>query len=106
LRCFLILAQKPARVYDIKVTPSDTSAQVTLESPAPETSSYITKYRIYLNRKKKIISRQKFRTEVNFAGLKPNTKYTVRILAGDGNSQWSRPRDKEFTTNEAGEEKI
>jgi hypothetical protein len=106
LLCFLILVQKPAPVYDIKVTQSDTSAQVSWGTRTePAKSSYITKYSIYLNQKYKTIPRQKFRTEFNFPGLKPNTKYTVIIWAGDGNLQWSHQTDKEFMTNEAGEEK-
>ena len=91
---------------DIKVTPSDTSVQVTLGNPAPETSSYITHYYIKLNKYFiKTIRRQEPRTAFSITGLTPFTKYTVRIFAGDGFSLWSSSRYKIFTTNTAGEGK-
>jgi hypothetical protein len=103
---FSILVQTPATVNDIKVTPSNTSAQMTLGNASPETSSYITHYYIKLNeRYLKTIYRQESRTEFSITGLTPFTKYTVRIYAGDGSSQWSSGTDKVFTTNAAGEGK-
>jgi hypothetical protein len=103
---FLILVQTPAPVNYIKVTPSDTSAQVTLGNPAPETSSYITHYCIHLNESYlNTIRRQESRTELSITGLTPFTNYTVTIWAGDGSSQWSSSTDKRFMTNTAGEEK-
>jgi hypothetical protein len=103
---FSILVQTPAPVNDIKVTPSNTSAQVTLGNTAPETSSYITHYYIKLNEHYlKTIRRQESRTEFRITGLTAFTKYTVTIYAGDGSSQWSSRTDKVFTTNAAGEDK-
>ena len=101
---FLIIVQKPAPADDIKVTPSDTSAQVTLGNPTPETSSYITYYYIYLAQNYiKRISRQKSRTELfSITELKPNTKYTVKVVAFDDFSQRSSSTYKEFMTIEAG----
>ena len=103
---FSILVQTPAPANDIKVTPSDTSAQVTLGNPAPETSSYITRYYIILDdHYLKTIRRQESRTEFRIIGLAAFTNYTVKIYAGDGSSQWSSSRYKIFTTNTAGEDK-
>ena len=103
---FSIIVQKPASVYDIKITPSNTSAQVTLGNPSPDTSSYITRYHIELNGSYlKRIRRQEPRTEFSITGLTPFTNYTVRIRAGDGSSQWSSSTDIIFMTNTAGEEK-
>jgi hypothetical protein len=99
---FLILVQKPAPANYIKVTPSDTSAQVTLGNPAPETSSYILEYSIFLYKKtqKLTIPRQKSEiTEFNITGLKPSTNYTVGIWARDAR-KWSRKKDKQFVTIE------
>jgi hypothetical protein len=99
---FLILVQKPAPASYIKVIPSDTSAQVTIGNPAPETSSYIHKYSIYLYKEKQqlTIPRQKSEiTEFNITGLKPSTKYTFGIWARDAR-KWSRKKDKQFVTIE------
>ena len=98
-----ILVQKPAPVSDINVTPSATSTQVTLENPRPETSSYIQYYDIYLNHQyKMMVARQNYRTTFSIRGLKPNTKYNVRIWARDGSFQWSSAKSEEFMTSDAG----
>ncbi len=103
---FFILVQTPAPVSNINVTPSNTSAQVTLENPTPVTSSYIKYYNIYLNRHYKMrVDRQVYGTTFIIDGLEPNTKYTVTIYAGDGYSPWSSARSKEFMTSEAGKYK-
>ena len=97
-----ILVQKPAPVSYINVTPSDTSAQVTLGNPTPETSSYIKYYEIYLNYQYKMrVNRQIYQTTFSIPGLKPNTRYTAQIRAGDGYS-WSNQKSKGFVTSEAG----
>ena len=99
-----ILVQKPAPVSDINVTPSNTSAQVTLGDPAPQTSSYIKYYYVSLGQQHNQsfeVDRQKDGTKFNIHGLKPNTKYTVTIWVKDGYSQWTSEKSKEFMTSEA-----
>ncbi|CAB4004016.1 receptor-type tyrosine- phosphatase epsilon-like, partial [Paramuricea clavata] len=95
--------QNPAPVYDIQVTPSDTSAQVRWRiRAAPVKSSYITHYCIYLGQRHlQTINRHTNQMKFNILGLKPYTKYTVGIAALDGSSQRSRKIYKKFITNEA-----
>ncbi len=103
-----ILVQKPAPVSDINVTPSARSAQVTLENPTPETSSYINYYSIVLDQqhnkgvKRFGVQRQRDGTKFKITELKPYTSYTVIIWAQDSSLQWSSAKSKEFMTSEAG----
>ncbi|CAB4001321.1 receptor-type tyrosine- phosphatase S-like isoform X11 [Paramuricea clavata] len=95
--------QKPAPVYDVQVTPSVTSAQVTWRiRTAPAMSSYITKYYIYLDQRHRWITyRRTDKVRINIPGLTAYTKYTVGIVALDGYSQRSSKISNEFTTIEA-----
>ena len=98
---FLYLVQMPAPVHGIKITQSDTSANVTWNiETSVSTSSYITQIVIYLNGKEhQTISR---RTQFHITGLKPCTQNTVGVQTQDGSLQKSRRVSIRFKTNEAG----
>ncbi|CAB4007476.1 ---NA---, partial [Paramuricea clavata] len=96
--------QTPAPVKNVNVSPSDYSARVTWELPtAPQDSSYVTHYLIYLNNKfVKEISRAMYGTEFNILPLKPNTENTFGILTkADGSVQRGTYVNETFTTKQA-----
>ena len=102
-----ILVQTPAPVKNLNVSPSDYSARVTWELPtAPEDSSYITHYLIFLNNKfVKEISRAMYGTEFNILPLKPNTENTFGIQTKDGSVQRGTYVTETFTTKQAGKDR-
>ena len=89
---------------NIKITPSDTWAQVNWEIVTDEKrSSYITQYHIYLNGTfQKTVARNKYGTQFNITGLKPYSNYNFGVRTVDGSSQNSSIRNQDFMTNEAG----
>jgi uncharacterized surface anchored protein len=91
----------PAPVHGIKITQSNTSANVTWNiEMSVSASSYITQIVIYLNGKEhQTISR---RTQFHITGLKTCTQYTVGVQTQDGSLQKSRRVNIRFKTNEAG----
>ena len=89
----------PAPVYDITVTPSATWAEVTWKLTSASASSYITHLIIHLDGNQTTVQR---RTQFNITGLKPLTKYTVRIETQDGSLQRSKRINESFTTLETG----
>ncbi|CAB3997379.1 receptor-type tyrosine- phosphatase epsilon-like isoform X2 [Paramuricea clavata] len=96
--------QTLAPVKNLNVSPSDYSARVTWEIPtAPQDSSYITHYLIFLNNKfVKEISRAMYGTEFNILPLKPNTENTFGIQTkADGSVQRGTYVTKTFTTKQA-----
>ena len=91
----------PAPVHDITVTPSATWAEVTWKLTSASASSYITHLIIHLdgNGNQTTVER---RTQFNITGLKPLTKYTVRIETQDGSLQRSKRINESFITLETG----
>ena len=97
----LFLVQTPAPVFNIIVSPSQYSANVTWEiSTSIQDSSYITQIIIYLNGQvHKTISRG---TQIAINGLSPDTFYVVGIQTQDGSSQKSQMVIEPFRTKEKG----
>jgi hypothetical protein len=95
------LAQTPAPVNNIRITPNKYGVRVTWRiRTAPQDSSYITNLIIYLNGAKyQNISRG---TEINIEGLKPYTRYKVEIETQDGSLQKSNKASQWFMTKKAG----
>ncbi len=95
------LAQTPAPVNNIRITPNKYGVRVTWRiRTAPQDSSYITNLIIYLNGAKyQNISRG---TEINIEGLKRYTTYKVEIETQDGSLQKSKKCSQWFTTKKAG----
>ncbi|XP_028399358.1 uncharacterized protein LOC114522809 [Dendronephthya gigantea] len=93
--------QMPAPVQDIKVTPSNTSADVTWKIPEPKDSSYITNYNIFINGKlQHRISREKYDNKFTIRGLKPYTDYKVEIETEDGSGEKGGKISEDFKTKE------
>jgi hypothetical protein len=98
---FLYLAQTPAPVNNLDITPYQYAAQVTWRLPTPQYSSYITKIIIYLNGAEyQTVSRET--TRINIKRFKPNTRYKVDIQTEDIILQKSENVSKSFMTNTAG----
>ena len=99
LCCFL--AQTPAPVYDIRITPYQYTARVTWKiRRAQEESSYITNIIICFNGTK---CQNKSRgTEAILGILKPDTSYNVEIATQDGSFQNSTTISKVFKTRVSG----
>ena len=95
----IFLVQTPAPVSNIKVSPSQFSAQVTWKISSQD-SSYVKWIIIYLNSKQHMNTSQ--RTQVTIAGLSPYTSYTVGIETQDGSYQKSNIVSKHFRTKDAG----
>ncbi|XP_028402587.1 phosphatidylinositol phosphatase PTPRQ-like [Dendronephthya gigantea] len=94
--------QTPAPVQDIKVTPSNTSADVTWKIPEPKNSSYITNYNIFINGKlQERISRERYGNKFTIRGLKPYTDYKVEIETEDGSGEKGGKVSEDFKTKEA-----
>ncbi|XP_028402574.1 receptor-type tyrosine-protein phosphatase S-like isoform X6 [Dendronephthya gigantea] len=93
--------QTPAPVQDIKVTPSNTSADVTWKIPEPKDSSYITNYNIFINgRLQERISREKYDNKFTIRGLQPYTNYKVEIETEDGSGEKGGKVSEDFKTKE------
>ncbi|XP_028402594.1 receptor-type tyrosine-protein phosphatase F-like isoform X2 [Dendronephthya gigantea] len=93
--------QTPAPVQDIKVTPSNTSADVTWKIPEPKDSSYITNYNIFINGKlQQSISRETYGNKFTIRGLKPYTDYKVEIETEDGSGEKGGKVSEDFKTKE------
>ena len=102
-----ILVQTPAPVYNIKVSPSNTTAHVSWSiKTSPMDSSYITRFLLYVNRiHRATLNRTKDGTEYTLTNLKPYTTYRVTIWAGDGSFKTSSGTFENFMTTEAGKTK-
>ncbi|XP_028402428.1 receptor-type tyrosine-protein phosphatase S-like [Dendronephthya gigantea] len=93
--------QTPAPVQDIKVTPSNTSADVSWKVPEPKDSSYITNYNIFINGKlQQTISRETYDNKFAIRGLKLYTDYRVEIETEDGSGEKGDKVSEDFKTKE------
>ena len=94
----MFLAETPAPVSSIHVTPSSSSATVTWTLPAsnPKFSS-TTRIVIYLNNNEHASITPTTR-HVTLGNLKPSTWYTVGIRTQDIYSQQSGMMTEDFTT--------
>jgi hypothetical protein len=93
----MFLAETPAPVSSIHVTPSSSSATVTWTLPAsnPKFSS-TTRIVIYLNNNE--VASKTPTTSVILRDLKPSTRYKVGIRTQDIYSQQSVIMNEDFTT--------
>ncbi|XP_028413335.1 uncharacterized protein LOC114536208 isoform X2 [Dendronephthya gigantea] len=95
--------QMPAPVRKIVAKPSFHSVHLSWTTPAPNVSSHITHFIIYLNGTQvDRISRSRHANKYTLRGLKPNTYYQVAIKTLDGYSRESKTVHRSVKTKRAG----